>query len=398
MYTLATMLRDHATSSTASPSMTVLRRTRRKYQILDTLFRIDSSAEPWSRFFDRFSGAYEADTTLPPPASEIDLCIELVSETRLDRVLEGLGRGLSAFHSSKNYEHWSISGHGRAGAIALRQYGLGFEFRGGVLRAIVSRRSSQRAPELIFHAARSIALCLRSSPFDVMLHASAIVLPGGGAVLFAGGKGSGKSTLFAEMVIRGRCKPLANDRVFLTAGSADLWSWPSYLSYCEGTILDYPPLRTAFDAYEAEAQQHGCRIWGTAYRAIYSQTAKRIVPPYYLQSGVQSRYACHATASTLVIPYASTTLSAPFTVVRECDASELSLAQLKQFCFLGPDPDFPPWHGIPAGGVASVRRVSDEIRASGMRVVEIALNPMTGKQALRDLLFAHDHAAPEVAW
>jgi len=63
----------------------------------------------------------------------------------------------------------------------------------------------------------------------VLLHASAVAWPGGGAVLALGGRGAGKTTVACTLA-SGGAGLLGNDRVFArptTDGGVELAPWPA---------------------------------------------------------------------------------------------------------------------------------------------------------------------------
>lgn len=365
-----------------------------RYRILETDFSIDGggSGERWRSYFDAFASDYDGATAATPARASWPIRIALGEPPPPDRTGTSTDatatEGPIAFHRSTSYRHWNLTGHGRPGHLTLADHRLTLAFdadRG--LAACSSDPPSPRAPELVFHAARGLALAIGTGGRSLMLHASAIVL-GGRAVLFAGGKGAGKSTLFIEAVAAAGATPLANDRVTLRLdGDPVAESWPSYASYCEGTIADYPVLREAFLAYERSASSAGLTRWGHALARDYTQARKRIIPPRFLVESLGRRYAFAAPAGALVMARADVTSAAPLRARRNRTTAALSDDEIAAIVFGDDDADFPRWHGLPPrrGGMAARAAL---LRAAALPVIDLQLNPTTGKPALRGLFAA----------
>lgn len=199
------------------------------------------------------------------------------------------------------------------------------------------------ASESIFHAIRSVALPLRDS--GAMLHASGIVTEGR-AMLFCGDVLAGKTTLMSEAVLRHGAVPLANDRVLLTQGAAGgvtAHSWPSYASYCEGTLLRYPELESAALEYERPECSYRTQCWPEALARTYDKNRKRIYPMRWFSDTAGCRYATEAPLGALVFPKLALD-DRPLSLRRLANAE--CLTRLQSLVFRHPDPAFRPWHGI----------------------------------------------------
>lgn len=356
-----------------------------RFRVLETEFSIAGGGERWRSYFDAFASDYTNATAATPPRAKWPIHIAVGEPAPHGHDDDGP----VAFHRSANYRHWNLTGHGRPGRLALREYGLNLTFdtdRG--LTVGSCDPPSPRAPELVFHAARGLALAVGSSGQSLMLHASAIVI-GGRALLFAGTKGAGKSTLFIEALTAFGATPLANDRVTLRLdlrldGGAVAESWPSYASYCEGTIADYPALRAAFLAYERSPQSVGLTRWGDGFERDYTQARKRIVPPWFLVESLGRRYAFAAPVGALVMARTDVTSGEPFCARRERTTAQLADDELAAIMFGDDDTDFPRWHGVPARRGGSATR-AELLRAAALPIIDLQFNPATGKPALREL-------------
>jgi hypothetical protein len=286
-----------------------------------------------------------------------------------------------AFHRSSNYAHWNLTGKGAGRAIHLPQYGFLAECDEAqrIHITLVDPRAP-RLPELVFHTARNIAWYLRGNVIGPAVHASAIELDGS-ALLFAGTKGAGKSTIFIDAVTQLGARPLSNDRVFVHNGTSAV-SWPSYLSYCEGTIVDYPVLTAAFLAYEDDAAVDTRKRWGREFCRRYDQACKRIIQPSYLVAELGRRYRSHVQIAALVIPTVDPN-SRRTKIMRTRSCAELTDREIEQFLFDAVDPDIANWHGMVGPSRAEQ---ADLLRASVFPVHDLIYDPADGKADLRKVL------------
>jgi hypothetical protein len=103
---------------------------------------------------------------------------------------------------------------------------------------VVARSGDRNARIGLLRAVREIlALRMRTSPV-LDLHAAAFVWRGR-AVLVAGGKNAGKTTLLAHALSSGEVELLANDRVLVTA-DGQARGVPTVVSVREGTVRSFP--------------------------------------------------------------------------------------------------------------------------------------------------------------
>lgn len=201
------------------------------------------------------------------------------------------------------------------------------------------------AGEGLFHLMRSLALYLRMP--GNLLHASAVV-HGRGAVLFVGHTLSGKTTLLTEAVLACGARPLANDRVLLPARDPlHAVSWPSYCSFCEGTLLGHRSLTDAALAYERDDCAYRTRRWPEPLVRDFSPQRKRTYPMIWFTEATATRFVRHAPLSAIVfsrldlsLPEASWSRLEP-----AIDAAAIA-GELAESSFDRAEPSFLPWHGL----------------------------------------------------
>jgi len=374
-----------------------------RHRLLDSQFQLHSAfGDAW--FFDRIARSYEPAPIEPCATPSLDIRVHHASAAELvDAAADWPAH--ARFHRSLNYPHWNLEGPAdpgdpsgaRGGTGAIHLPGEGMLFRHDAQRACldvhIDPMHASRSSELIFHAARNLTLWRRGPRFAPMLHASAVVLDGA-AWLFLGGKGAGKSTLFIDMVLRHGARPLANDRVLLDADDGrSVWSWPSYLSYCEGTIVDYPELRRIFDAGLRDLQRRHLDAGQTCdralYRRSYEQQHKRIVAPCLLAEVLGTLYVPRAPLAGVVRATLEPGHAAGITLHSAGSTAGLQHADIADALFPADDPDFPCWHGDTRGLAQRPEPAAAALgwlRAAGVPCLEITLDPVCGKPGLRQLL------------
>jgi hypothetical protein len=200
--------------------------------------------------------------------------------------------------------------------------------------------------ESIFHVLRSLTLYLRA-PGRWLLHASAVCREGR-CYAFTGDAFAGKTTLFTEAVLRGRATPVANDRVSI-GPALDVLSWPSYASYCEGTLLRYPELVAAALAYESERCPFRTQRWSGPLSSSFSKFKKRIYPMAWFAAAADRKYRRHAPLGALFLSKVDQSARSPS--LRRMDLSAaadraLFLNAVTAGSFESEEPSFMPWHGL----------------------------------------------------
>ena len=213
------------------------------------------------------------------------------------------------------------------------------------------------AGEALFHICRSLALYHRSGYRGNLLHASAVSI-NNSAVLFMGKVFAGKSTLLAESVFKHGAKPLANDRVLILAGVPPIAvSWPSYSSFCEGTLLNYPALAAAAEHYENGNYPFRTQTWSRPLARLFKPDAKRIYPMLWFSQAAGVKFVRQEELRMLVLAQVEPEPATPG--IRRLDlanpADRTHLTSILDACtFDDHEPSFLPWHGLrwPAGAPA----------------------------------------------
>lgn len=339
----------------------------------------------WTRYIDRFVASY--DTVIEPPRGD-EVSVVVRPSSRQNWCQTG---AKVAFHRSSNYAHWNIDGYATESGICMNEHEVEVRVGAQSIEVEFGQSVSARAPEILFHVVRNYCLYNKKSSEIAMFHASAVSRDGG-AILFAGGKGAGKSTQFIEAVTAGGYEPLANDRVVVEENGSQLsvTSWPSYLSYCEGTILDYPVLKDAFDCYEGDEHNWWARKWGPEYSRSYNQDKKRIIPQDYLTKALGRPYKLESHLKAIVISEMDTEYSSGFSVRRGDFEDPGTLEQLiEEIMFSGEDADIPCWHGVSRNTRdESVATIVERMRLAGVRIYRTRMNPLTDKASFRAMLDA----------
>ncbi|KQR11669.1 hypothetical protein [Cellulomonas sp. Leaf334] len=245
--------------------------------------------------------------------------------------------------------------------------------------------------EAVFHVQRSVALYRRDSATGPLLHASGVLGRDGRAVLFTGSVSAGKTTLLTEAVVTYGAVPLTNDRAWLRIDAdVTVQSWPSYASFCEGTLITYPVLRGAAERFESERDNP---LRTTAHpeplRYAFDKDTKRIYPMSWFTDATNTRFVPSATLGTLVLSRLEVARGA--SELRELDLTHdvdrrMLVDVLQDESFDSHEPSFLPWHGLPMPVLCwPPEKVADALRDAGVRVVVLRADP-TELSVLADLL------------
>ncbi|SCB20873.1 hypothetical protein [Cupriavidus alkaliphilus] len=352
-----------------------------EYLVFGKRFQIHAPQSLWASYFNYFSDSYEpahqeqralADTTV--------IRVRYVDRTDILSSITNSEKRV-AFHLSSNYGHWNIVGYGDGHDMVLPEYGLAIQyFEDGHVDIFSDCPPHPRSMELVFHVARNISLYSLDRRNTLLCHASGVAFDNR-IVLFGGNKGAGKSTLFIEAVSSGGA-PFANDRTAIDISTGTATSWPSYLSYCEGTIGDYGHLTRAFLDYEQDSLSVGMKRWGTVLRRDYSQDAKRIIPPHFLTRALNRRYCQNGYIAAMVVPRLDPGLTTPFKCSGPLEMAALTPAEATALRMPQEDPDIPRWHG--RGTTLSNTSGSDSgvalLRKLAVPAYRIEMNPKSGKE------------------
>lgn len=322
-----------------------------------------------------FLEAYEAES---------DLIAHRRINVRVQRAeVANLAGATRAVHRSK-HRYWNFSAQ-VADSRPLRAVwptrGLQVEADATLSALEVSispKQSTAAAGESLFHLLRSFALYLRAR--GNFLHASGVVVDGN-ALLFVGNALAGKTTLFTAAVRSGRARPLANDRALLTPEPlVHALSWPSYASYCEGTLLEIPELARAACAFE-EREPNPLRTqrWSAPLEAAFSVDHKRIYPMIWLSEALHARYVRRAPVGAVVFAHLAPGLNGAS--LRELRTEphrerEQILGALSAACFDTTEPSFLPWHGLPLPDDAPpLTALVERLALAGARFFSLEMNP-----------------------
>jgi len=351
-------------------------------QILDSRFNLSEAAGATS-FFSRMANALPQTM---PAAATTPLHIR-VSEVSRHELLDSVTRWdhWGYFHRSSNYPHWNLRGLVDHGQIALPAQGLLFQHHAqrSMLEVFIDPQTARRGAELTYHAARNLALWRRGLQYAPMLHASAVIFEGK-AWLLLGEKGAGKSTLFIEAILRHGAEPLSNDRVVLdTQSQATVWPWPSYISYCEGTVIDYPELRRVFLA-ASRVPGHDHR--SGFYRGSYTQSHKRIAPPFLLSEVLKRPYEASGELGGIIRARMTPGCSGGLRIKSVASTAALTPEGIQGVLFGREDPDFPCWHDDVGPAMAGAADTLDHtlgwMRQADVPLVDIDFDPVLGKPKL----------------
>jgi len=241
----------------------------------------------------------------------------------------------------------------------------------------------------VYILCRNLSLYLRNGPSGNLLHAAGVVF-GGKAILFHGQSGSGKTTLMLHAIMDEGARPLTNDRAFISVDAKPMaYSWPSFITLCEGTILNNPPLRKGAEEYSAGKYPYRTLDWTAPLEAVFRKDKKRLYPMHWLSTCCQVKYSAAAPLGALVLPRVRDTDDpADITV---CDLSngterEQLLKLMKEESFDGKENGLLPWHGLPLPtGTPPLEDLVDRIRTLRLPVYRVNL-PARNLSPFRDVL------------
>jgi len=203
--------------------------------------------------------------------------------------------------------------------------------------------------ECIFHCMRSFAVYLRKPGLGHFIHAAGVSVKGN-AILFLGNANAGKTTLLIESILRQKAIPVCNDRIILRNSNEKILghSWPSYVSMCEGTILNYPELTYAANQYDNGHPEYKTISWDSPLKFSFSKKDKRIYPQKWLTALISKKYLPNAEIRALVFPNLNAGVDYSFKEIDLANPSSKKwLAEkLVENSFDIEEPSFMPWHNI----------------------------------------------------
>lgn len=351
--------------------------------LLGTRFDLRSTEPALLSFLAAFTEAY-----LPQPGLPVHRCIRV--EVRRGQLPACGELPRTIVHSSNTMSYWHFDcALVEQGDDTLRAVwdtrGLAILLHDMPLPTLVEvtvdpQTASIWAGESIFHLCRSLALYLRPAGRTTLMHASGIVVRSG-AVLFCGDEFAGKTTLMIEAIIRCGARPLTNDRALLGVESpVDVWSWPGYASFCEGTLLQYPALARAALAYELGQYAHRTISWprplGRSF--VKSAESRRMYPMTWLTGALGARYVLRANLSALVLTKLATSVQQTGfrrLTMTAADCGALSERLVREH-FDVEEPAFAPWHGLSLPQSAlSTQQLAKQLLEANVAIYELEARP-----------------------
>jgi len=281
-----------------------------------------------------------------------------------------------AIHRSK-HKYWTFDGimtPDRPPKILWETKGLLVSIGSPLVITISQEITCAFAGESIFHVIRSLALYKRAS--GNFIHASAVEV-NQRALLFIGSVLSGKTTLFTELVLRHNAIPISNDRVLIKPDSPiTVISWPSYASYCEGTLLGYPELAIAAEKYEDDNNLLRTQTWIHPLKPLYSPEFKRIYPMKWFTDVCGRKYIKASFLGAIIFSRVAPEIDYPKWRRIDFDDSSWGAAchLIQEQCFDNNEPSFAPWHGLSLPSNApSVSELLTRIKKEDCKIFELSV-------------------------
>lgn len=315
-----------------------------RIEMLNTAFEITIDTPAPLRYIDSFMSAYAPD---PGFGTMITSTVHVTAETQTITSLLG-GKKFPVrvpIHVTK-HPYWTIEGlqeSKASGWLVWQSRQVATNLDGDHLTFLYNPNIGPAAAgEALFHALRGLAIARRSQ--DPLLHASCISMHGHG-IAFAGEVLAGKTTLMTEAVLHSSACPLSNDRIQILSSPEGFVarSWPSYASYCEGTLRNYAPLHKQALRYEEGVFPYKTLSWSKSLTDSFDKTTKRIYPMEWFSSASNKKFVPRAPLDWIVFPRLCHDRDT-ITVTPANDQTTF-LALMKNNAFLGDDPSFKPWHG-----------------------------------------------------
>lgn len=233
--------------------------------------------------------------------------------------------------------------------------------------------------EAIFHMMRGIALYKRDNTNANFLHASGVIVNQKG-FLFTGAVSAGKTTLLLEGIAKYGATPLTNDRIFLKCDEDEVrgYSWPSYASFCEGTILQYPGLTEGANTYQKDENYKYRTIdFPGELKEAYDKGSKRIYPMMFMCDWLSTKFVNSSKIHTVFI--SKLDINAEKMKIKELSKDEdydFIYQSLESQLFDSREPSFMPWHGLKLrDGCTPVGELIDKFYETDCKIVEVVLSP-----------------------
>lgn len=301
--------------------------------ILGMRFKSIGIATDTKRAFDGFDGAYEPSTGFFTDQRTIELIWQ-------HGVTEPSARFLAlaspvVVHRAP-YRRWRLDGLGlqESGSYSLFLPDEGMTLRisdgcKGITACLQEQADYYRAGEIVHLLLRNLVAHMWNPSWGLLLHSSASVRPGRGAILHVGASGVGKTEALLKAVYRYGDIPLSNDRTCINTSDFSVFSWPSYLTATRQTCQRY------------------YRLFFPESTLIESSENKVLVPMSKLVAATGKSYARLSGLSDIYVyeQQWSEMRQKPRLVEKESDIIRAEKV-LAASSFVGKEKDFLPWHGM----------------------------------------------------
>jgi hypothetical protein len=349
------------------------------FSVLGVEFRIISNGPPLD-YLGAFLDVFESP--LPPSVPNTQ---SIAVDVRWGAPPRGSKARAVPVHRSGSFRNWNIDAEPDASARpwwVLRGKGLAVRIDVAASRMDVivdPQHDASLAIEHVFTLCRNIALYLRDGSRGNLLHASAVAFDGR-AYLFSGPSMTGKTTLMLAALHWSEVLPFANDRVLLGRQTPPLSeAWPSYITICEGTILNHARLRAANASYHDPAYPFRTTTWSAPLRPRFTKASKRLYPMAWLVQALGKPYARSAPIGGVVLlaagPSSDKVHLAQLDVGIQADR-EYVVATLEQESFDKREEGFLPFHGLPLPtGSPDIADLVDRLSCGRAGIWSLTWNP-----------------------
>lgn len=348
---------------------------RKVVNLLDTVFYI-SGKEDVLRYIDYFQDCYDEGDGL-----QVENKINIkVQETEVPKTINGKKIKI---HTTK-HNYWNFYGEyvvdedgkkvlwpGRNILITLKNQGIEI----GYLKTM----KANFIGESIYHVLRNISLYKRKNEEANFLHASGVVYNGKG-ILFTGKVGAGKTTLLLDMVKNMNAKLLTNDRIFLKSNCKEIkgYSWPSYASFCEGTICEYEELKILAMEYEEDVNnKYRTQNWTKEITSSFTKDKKRTYPMMFLCDAFNRKFQRSSNINFIFLSHLD--INNETDVIREldyCKDKEVIMNIIESQLFDNREPSFEPWHGLKIDNRSNTcEKLIENLRENNCKIIYCDLNP-----------------------
>ncbi|MFL5739960.1 MAG: hypothetical protein ACJ75B_07075 [Flavisolibacter sp.] len=350
--------------------------------ILGVNFQLYSISDSFIKYPKAFTECYYSSEN-EPIHKNVDVFI-YEGTTRSKPVLQEAG-----VHFSKNLEYWNFNAqiHSNSedevsGTWPDKGLWLQFYKKEFILKIeVVDGYDPLMAGEGIYHALRNLALYLRQGAYGNLFHGCSVEL-NGKAIIFAGHSSAGKTTLMTESILHHHAFPISNDRCLITSDShPKILSWPGYISYCEGTLMNYATLSSGVTLYENGPYQYKTQSWPYPLKPIFIKTkdSKRIFPMDWLTVCTGKKYIKSSTLNAIVLSNVSPENTDTLCIRKNMKVPgirEEIKKEFEQLVFDAHEDAFLPWHGLSLpDGTPRLDDLIDRLILADVSVWEFRVSP-----------------------